>query len=603
MLDKKKNEEAIFKTAVKLKTSAERMAYVKDVCGDDSGLLARVTSLLNVHSTRNNVLDVLIPDIDVTLDSPPISEGPGTVIGRYKLLEQIGEGGFGVVYMADQTKPISRRVALKIIKLGMDTKQVIARFEAERQALAMMEHPNIAKVLDAGATDAGRPYFVMELVKGIPITEYCDKNNLETRQRLELFVEVCKAVQHAHQKGIIHRDIKPSNVMITLHDGRPVPKVIDFGIAKATCQKLTEKTLFTRFAQMIGTPEYMSPEQAEFSGLDIDTRSDIYSLGVLLYQLLTGVTPFDAEKLREAGYVEMQRIICEEEPDKPSTRLSTMGEALTDVARHRRVAPEALRRLMRGDLDWIVMKTLEKDRTRRYESSHELAMDIERHLGDEPVLAHAPGRMYCLQKFLRRHRAQTAGALALLVLVAAVTVVIYMWNQNQRQRAEVESSRHTRILSESHEARAKGDPNAALETVESILNSRHVGSEARLLHAQLVLDLQGPTAAVQELEALLSEPEVAGQAHFLLAKIYYDSDPDALGRTEEYRRKWEHHRRQAERLLPPNADAYLLQATSAGTVRKTLELLDRALELDDKHYDSLRERAFLSYVGQDFFQV
>ncbi|MHC4557384.1 MAG: protein kinase domain-containing protein [Planctomycetota bacterium] len=404
MLEKQKNEEAIFKAAVKLKTSAERMAYIKDVCGDDSGLLARVTSLLKVHDTRNNVLDVLLPDVDVTLDSSPISEGPGTVIGRYKLLEQIGEGGFGVVYMAEQTRPINRRVALKIIKLGMDTKQVIARFEAERQALALMEHPNIAKVLDAGATDTGRPYFVMELVKGIPITEYCDKNNLDTKQRLGLFVEVCKAVQHAHQKGIIHRDIKPSNVLITLHDGRPVPKVIDFGIAKATCQKLTEKTLFTRFAQMIGTPEYMSPEQAEFSGLDIDTRSDIYSLGVLLYQLLTGVTPFDAEKLREAGYVEMQRIIREEEPDRPSTKLSGMGEALTDVAKHRKVAPEALRKLIRGDLDWIVMKTLEKDRTRRYERAVDLASDVERHLNNEPVQAAPPKASYRLHKFIRRNR-------------------------------------------------------------------------------------------------------------------------------------------------------------------------------------------------------
>jgi tetratricopeptide (TPR) repeat protein len=311
--------------------------------------------------------------------------------------------------MAEQRTPVKRKVALKIIKLGMDTRQVIARFEAERQALAMMDHPNIARVLDAGATDTGRPYFVMELVKGVPITEYCDTNNLSTEQRLDLFVLVCNAVQHAHQKGIIHRDIKPSNVMITLHDGQPVPKVIDFGIAKATDRELTDKTLFTEYRQFIGTPEYMSPEQAEMSGLDIDTRSDIYALGVLLYELLTGTVPFDSAKLRSVAYGEIQRIIREEEPHKPSTRVSTLGEEVTDIARHRRTDARALNRELQGDLDWIVMKAMEKDRTRRYETANGLAMDIKRHVANEPVLATPPSPAYRLRKFVRRNRAAVTG--------------------------------------------------------------------------------------------------------------------------------------------------------------------------------------------------
>jgi len=376
-----------------------------------------------------------VPPAD--LDS--VVERPGTVIGRYRLLQQIGAGGFGVVFMAEQTEPVHRRVALKVIKAGMDTRGVIARFEAERQALAMMDHPNIARVLDGGTTASRRPYFVMELVRGIPITDYCDQANLSTRERLELFIKVCRAVQHAHQKGIIHRDLKPSNVLVTLHDGEPVPKVIDFGVAKALDQKLTEKTLFTRFEQMIGTPAYMSPEQAALSGLDIDTRSDTYSLGVLLYELLTGVTPLDAEALRKGALEEIRRIIRETDPPKPSTRLQTMGGRLAQVARCRHAEPAALSRLVRGDLDWITMKCLEKDRHRRYETVNGLAMDLERHLHNEPVMARPTSRAYQFQKLIRRNKL-VFSSVALIFVVLALGIVGSTWEALRARRAEREQA-------------------------------------------------------------------------------------------------------------------------------------------------------------------
>ena len=378
----------------------------------------------------------------------PLAERPGTLIGPYKLLEQIGEGGMGVVYMADQQTPVRRRVALKIIKAGMDTRQVIARFEAERQALALMDHSNIARVLDAGATDSGRPYFVMELVRGIPITEYCDQNNLPVHERLELFIQVCHAVQHAHQKGIIHRDLKPSNVLVTLNDGRAVPKVIDFGVAKATGQQLTDKTLFTAFAQMVGTPLYMSPEQAEMTSVDIDTRSDIYSLGVLLYELLTGTTPFDQQRMRSAAFDEIRRIIREEEPPKPSTRLSTLGESRTATAAHRQVDAHRLSQIVQGDLDWIVMKCLEKDRTRRYETATGLAEDIHRYLTDLPVKAGRPTRIYRLKKFIRRNKAGVLAGSAIavaLIMGLALATIGFIQARRQAVRADLAAVRATAV--------------------------------------------------------------------------------------------------------------------------------------------------------------
>ena len=433
MNTEKPNAQFIFAEALRLSVPAERRAYLNQACGGDEALRQEVESLLAAHEQAGEFLQSTVA---LPIPNSPV-EKPGDRIGRYKLLEQIGEGGFGVVYMAEQEEPVRRRVALKIIKLGMDTKEVVARFEAERQALALMDHPNIATVFDGGATNTGRPYFVMELVKGIPITRFCDEGKLTTRGRLELFMEVCHAVQHAHQKGVIHRDLKPSNILVTVRDDRPVPKVIDFGVAKATQARLTQKTLFTRFQQWIGTPAYMSPEQAGLGSLDVDTRSDIYSLGVLLYELLTGRTPFDTEKLLAAGYDAVMRTIREEEPPKPSKRLSTLKvEELTTVAANRHAEPTKLNRLVRGDLDWIAMKALEKDRQRRYDTAMSLAHDIERHLRAEPVSAAAPGLFYRTGKFVRRNRARIAFAtLALVAVVLAVAGVKLALNYYPARRA------------------------------------------------------------------------------------------------------------------------------------------------------------------------
>src|SRR5262245_51654301 len=363
----------VFDKALELDSPAERARYLAEACGGDTGLRAEVESLLQALGQAGSFLEAPALAPGQTVDQPTTEEGPGTVIGPYKLIESIGEGGMGTVWMAQQSQPVKRVVALKFIKAGMDSKQVIARFEAERQALALMDHPNIARVLDGGTTASGRPYFVMDLVKGMPITKFCDEHRLMPRQRLELFIPLCQAIQHAHQKGIIHRDLKPSNVLVALYDGRPVPKVIDFGVAKAAGQSLTEKTLVTGFGHLVGTLEYMSPEQAQLNQLDIDTRSDIYSLGVLLYELLTGSPPFSRKELEKAGMLEMLRVIREQEPTRPSTKLST-AEGLPTLAANRGTEPARLTKLVRGELDWIVMKCLEKDRARRYETATGFAM-------------------------------------------------------------------------------------------------------------------------------------------------------------------------------------------------------------------------------------
>lgn len=382
-------------------------------------------------------------------DNDQPEDQSGETVGRYKLLEKIGEGGFGIVYLAEQQEPICRKVALKIIKQGMDTRQVVARFEAERQALAMMEHENIANVLDAGATAAGRPYFVMELVSGITITDYSDHNRLNIHERLKLFISVCKAIQHAHQKGIIHRDLKPGNVMVTLRDGEPVPKVIDFGVAKAIESSLTDKTLFTRYGQFIGTPVYMSPEQAEMSEMDIDTRSDIYSLGVLLYELLTGSAPLKSERFKRASYTEIQKMICQHEPMKPSAKLGRSGTALDFISFSRATGSKQLRQLMRGDLDWIVMKSLEKDRARRYETANELGEDVRRYLLDESIVARPPSTVYKSQKFARKHwKLLSTSVLILVVLLAATTVSTVMALRAKQAEAQANNERDTASLAQ-----------------------------------------------------------------------------------------------------------------------------------------------------------
>jgi eukaryotic-like serine/threonine-protein kinase len=418
------NERDLFTAALQITEATARAAWLDQECGADAALRQRIDVLLQAFDKAGSLLDNPVAASGATVEGSN-AESPGTVIGPYKLLQQIGEGGMGVVWMAEQTQPVQRKVALKVIKPGMDSQQVVARFEAERQALAMMDHVNIARVFDGGATETGRPYFVMELVHGVPITKYCDDNHLTPRERLELFVPVCQAIQHAHQKGIIHRDIKPSNVMVTLYDGKPVPKVIDFGVAKATEQKLTERTLFTQYGTMVGTLEYMSPEQAEMSALGVDTRSDIYSLGVLLYELLTGSTPLDRKRMKEAAYAEILRMIKEEEPPKPSTRLSDSGEALASISANRHTEPAKLTKLVKGELDWIVMKTLEKDRNRRYETANGFAADVQRYLNDEPVQACPPSAWYRFRKFARRNKVllATASVVCLAALVAVAVLV------------------------------------------------------------------------------------------------------------------------------------------------------------------------------------
>ena len=600
------NIDAIYAAALAMGDSVERSAYLDQECASDAGLRKRVDRLLAAQSGIGSFLEAPAAEIGPT-DVQILAEKPGMSIGPYRQLQQIGEGGMGVVYMAEQTAPVRRKVALKLIKPGMDSCHIIARFEAERQALALMDHAHIARVIDAGTTEAGRPYFVMELVHGVPITKYCDDCHLTPRQRLELFVPVCQAIQHAHQKGIIHRDIKPSNVMVTLYDGKPVPKVIDFGVAKATQQSLTEETLFTQYGTMVGTLEYMSPEQAETSALGIDTRSDIYSLGVLLYELLTGSTPLGHKRIKEAAFAEILRLIKEEEPSKPSTRLSESGETLASISAQRHMEPAKLTRLLRGELDWIVMKTLEKDRNRRYETADGLIADIQRHLHDEPVEAGPPSTIYRFRKFAKRNKAgltaaSLVGITVILGLVGTTWQAIRATNAEHSIQVErdnaLKAEKLAKLQSEraTQEAERASQEAAVARAVNEFINRDLLGqaspyiSYARYSEPQSELKLVDVLnrASKRLMGRFDDQPAVEAELHHTIGYAYYSLRKNNLSQPH-FQRAFDLRRKLLGEDHPDTLDSMERLANAKGDLDLTARVLEnRRRVLGADHVDTLR---------------
>ena len=568
---------------------SERESYLDSACADDPGLRDHVADLLQAHDRAGEFLaGATVHEVPYPSPADAPAERPGARIGPYTLVKYLGEGGFGTVYLAQQEHPVRRTVALKIIKPGMDTRQVIARFDAERQALALMDHPNIARVLDAGATETGRPFFVMEAVQGVPITKFCDQQKLSTRQRLDLFVQVCRAVQHAHTKGIIHRDLKPSNILVSQTDeaAPPVPKVIDFGIAKATHQRLTEHTYLTDARQMIGTPEYMSPEQADGAGIDVDTRSDVYSLGVLLYELLTGTTPFDARELRNKAFAEMQRIIREVDPPKPSTRLSTLGGTLATVATERGAQPHRLSHIVRGELDWIVMRAIEKERARRYETASDLASDVERYLRDELVQARPPSRAYLFRKLLRRHRV-AVGAGSAIAAAILMGMGLALWGlyraSKERDNALEAKAAETRQLNIANAARARAKQvNDLMRELHVAANRRRTGSEAGLRAAL------EENAAKLETGILDDQPDVEAAFRASLGNIYA-----ANGMWDEAEQQHQRALNLRKRIHPPQGHPDLADSLndlgwvlhSKGEHERAESMLWQALRMREKFLD------------------